>query len=163
MWAWADAHELLNTAVLTGQQVSTALRGVLVRNWGISGSGGSSNSGDALSGCSIAATASGPRAASVAIDSLRQLCSVNVNAANTVPAKGMAVTLTIQAGALAAQSAQVQAGSATAVASLIRCQRMPLLSSCTFSPAPRRSAWTSGCPRRWRCLRLTPRSTACCP
>lgn len=101
MWAWADNYDLFNTAALNGQQVSTSLRGVLVKSFGSL----DSSTGDILSGCSIAA--SSPRAASVAIDALRRVCVVNVNAVNAVPAKQLAVTVSIPAGVSTEQAAQV--------------------------------------------------------
>lgn len=103
MWAWADTYELFNTAALNGQQVSTSLRGTLVRSYGAL----SSSSGDALSGCVVGTAAGAPRAAAVAIDALRRVCSVNVNAVNAVPAKQLLVTLSIADGVSADQTAQV--------------------------------------------------------
>jgi hypothetical protein len=161
MWAWADSYDVLNTAALTGQQVSTALRGVLVRNWGSSPA--STNSGDAISACAVtapSAAAGAPRPASVAVDSLRRLCSVSVNAANSVPAKGMAVTLTIQDPALAAQSAQVlmdvwyPAGLALAAAdatlnSVLPLNAAPTSPACaSFQSTPLQLSanWTNGGP-----------------
>jgi hypothetical protein len=102
MWAWAENYDLFNTAALNGQQVSTSLRGMLVKSYG----GLSSATGDTLSGCSIAA--SSPRAASVAIDALRRMCLVNVNAVNAVPAQGLAVTLSIPDSVSTEQTAQVR-------------------------------------------------------
>lgn len=101
MWAWADNYDLFNTAVLNGQQVSTSLRGMLVKSYGTY----SSATGDILSGCSIAV--SSPRAAAVAIDALRRVCAVNLNAVNTVPAKQLVVTLSIPDGPSPDQTAQV--------------------------------------------------------
>jgi hypothetical protein len=101
MWAWADSYDLVNTAALNGQQVSTALRGMLVRSYGSS----SGAAGDVLSGCSI--PASGGRAAAVAIDALRRVCAVNLNGVNSAPAKQLVVTLVIPDGAAADQTAQV--------------------------------------------------------
>lgn len=101
MWAWADSYDLFNTATLNRQQVSTALRGILVRRYGSS----SGAAGDVLSGCSV--PASSARAATVAIDALRRVCAVNLNGVNDVPAKQLAVTLVIPDGASADQTAQV--------------------------------------------------------
>jgi hypothetical protein len=100
MWAWAENYDLFNTAALNGQQVSTSVRGMLVKSYG-----GSSVSGDTLSGCSI--DASSPRAASVAIDALRRVCVVNVNAVNAVPAQDLQVTVSIPDGVSTEQTAQV--------------------------------------------------------
>lgn len=107
MWAWAGASDLVNTAPLTGQPASVALRGVLVINWAGSSSSGDTAAGDALTGCAIAAGGAARAAASAALDPLRRLCAVTAAASNSMPAKGLTVTLTIQQGVLAAQSAQV--------------------------------------------------------
>lgn len=101
MWAWAENYDLFNTAALNGQQVSTSVRGMLVKSYG----GSSSATGDTLSGCGIAS--SSPRAASVAIDALRRVCVVNVNAVNAVPAQNLEVTLSIPDGVSTEQTAQV--------------------------------------------------------
>lgn len=101
MWAWAENYDLFNTGVLNGQQVSTALRGMLVKSYGSS----SGTTGDILSGCSIAASST--RAAAVAIDALRRVCTVNVNAVNSAPAKQLAVTLSVPVASAADQTAQV--------------------------------------------------------
>jgi len=104
MWAWSDVYDIFNTAVLNGQQVSAALRGVLVRSFG---SPRSSN-GDVLSGCSL--SPSSPRAAAAAIDAVRRVCVVSANAANVMPAKQLAVTLSVTDGASSNQAAQVPWG-----------------------------------------------------
>lgn len=100
MWAWADRYELINTAAINGQQVSTAVRGVLVRSYAGSGAGTSDTPS-----CSIAAV-SGPRPATVAVDAVQRVCVVSVNAVHAVPAKQLAVTLSLPDGA-ADQTAQV--------------------------------------------------------
>lgn len=100
VWAWADRYDLFNTAALNGQQVSTAVRGMPVRNHG------SSNGASDTPACSISTTSS-PRAAAVAVDAVRRACVVTVNAVNTVPAKQLSVMLTIP-DMTGDQSAQVR-------------------------------------------------------
>lgn len=101
MWAWSDVYDIFNTAALNGQQVSAALRGVLVRSFGSP----RSSDGDVLSGCSL--SPSSPRAAAATIDAVRRVCVVSASAANVVPAKQLAVTLSITDGASTSQAAQV--------------------------------------------------------
>lgn len=110
IWAWADTYDVFNTAALNGQQVSTALHAVLVKSYGSSSSSGG---GDVVSGCSV--PAGGPRAASVAIDAIRRACRVNVDAVNSVPAKQLAVYLSITDGAAPDQSAQVCTHTSTGI------------------------------------------------
>jgi hypothetical protein len=100
VWAWADRYDLFNTAALNGQQVSTAVRGMLVRNHGSPAVASDTPT------CSISTTSS-PRPAAVAVDAVRRACVVTVNAVNTVPAKQLAVTLTIP-DVTGDQSAQVR-------------------------------------------------------
>jgi hypothetical protein len=102
MWAWADAYDVFNTAALTGQQVSTAIRGMAVKSytWGTP----NVNTGDALSNCMLP---SGTSQATAALASANAVCMVHVNAVNTAPAKGLAVTVAVAAGMPPDPSTQV--------------------------------------------------------
>jgi len=51
-----------------------------------------------------------PRAAAAAIDAVRRVCVVSANAANVMPAKQLAVTLSVTDGASSNQAAQVPWG-----------------------------------------------------
>lgn len=144
MWAWAGASDLVNTASLTGQPASVALRGVLVTNWG----SGDAAGGDALTGCAIAAGGSARAAASAALDPLRRLCAVSATTSNAVPAKGLTVNLAIQQGILAAQSAQVRLCCATVYT--LACACLPMA-----------RGWHAclPCPRQWSCVRAVASSS----
>lgn len=98
MWAWAEAYDVFNTAALTGQQVSTAVRGVLVRSYGAL----DASVGDDVSACGLP---DGTSAATTALGSA--VCMVHVNAVNSAPAKGLAVTVSLSAGTQVEPSAQV--------------------------------------------------------
>lgn len=92
-WAWAQQADLFNTALLTGQAVSLALRGV-----GISSYGSMDVDAGGPVTCGLLAAAGGASAA-VSLDAAR--CVLQVDAVNSVPAKGLAVLVT--AGASSAQ------------------------------------------------------------
>lgn len=103
MWAWADSYDVFNTAVLTGQQVSTAIRGMEVRSY----ARGSPdvNNGDALSNCMLPG---GTVQATAALASADGVCMVHVNAVNAAPAKGLAVSVAVAAGMPPDPSTQVR-------------------------------------------------------
>lgn len=103
MWAWADTHDIFNTAALTGQKVTTVLRGVLVRTYGTVDVVG----GDSVTGCVITITTG---AASAMVD--QAVCKVTVDAVNTVAAKAMTVTVSVSTGGQADASAQVSVSAA---------------------------------------------------
>jgi hypothetical protein len=102
MWAWADSYDVFNTAALTGQQVSTAIRGMAVKSyaWGTP----NTNTGDTLSNCMLS---SGAAQATAALAGANAVCMVHVNAVNTAPAKGLAVTVAVAAGMPPDPSTQV--------------------------------------------------------
>jgi hypothetical protein len=93
MWAWADAYDVFNTAALTGQQVSTTIRGMAVKSYALGSP--NVNFGDALSSCMLPG---GALQATAALASANAVCMVNVNAVNTAPAKGLPVTVAVAAG-----------------------------------------------------------------
>jgi hypothetical protein len=102
MWAWADSYDVFNTAALTGQQVSTAVRGMAVKSYAFGSP--NVNSGDALSSCMLPGGAS---QATAALANANAVCMVNVNAVNKAPVKGLAVTVAVAAGMPPDPSTQV--------------------------------------------------------
>lgn len=89
MWAWADTYDIFNTAALTGQKVTTVLRGVLVKTFGSMDVIG----GDTVTGCVIT---DGSGAATTLLD--QTVCKVTVDVVNTVPDKGMPVVVSLPNG-----------------------------------------------------------------
>eukprot|EP00879_Flechtneria_rotunda_P000373 GHRR01000465.1.p1 GENE.GHRR01000465.1~~GHRR01000465.1.p1 ORF type:complete len:1109 (+),score=342.16 GHRR01000465.1:4020-7346(+) len=98
MWAWSDAYDIFNTAVLTAQRVSTTVRGVLVKSFGAM----NTDMGDLVQSCTSSNTAA---ATTAVVDSV---CLVHVDAVNVLPAKDLAVTVSVIARTQPrGQSAQV--------------------------------------------------------
>lgn len=102
MWAWADSYDVFNTAALTGQQVTATVRGMAVKSYAAGSP--NLNSGDALSSCMLPG---GALQATAALANANAVCVLHVNAVNTAPAKGLAVTVAVAAGTPPDPSTQV--------------------------------------------------------
>jgi len=88
LWGWASAYDIFNTAVINGRQVSASLHGVAITSFGDMDL---LQDGDAVTCASPAANVAGSGA--VSVDAA--LCQVQVNAVNKLPAKGLAIPVTL--------------------------------------------------------------------